>query len=64
MGKNVDKKRPRISSSSSDTESIEVQDGAYIKIMLTEYQDLIVRLTVAIEDNTKIHEERILNLEA
>lgn len=64
MGKNVDKKRPRISSSSTDTESIEVQDGAHIKIMLTEYQDLILRRTVAIEDNTKIHEERIFNLEA
>ena len=39
------------------------QDGAYIKMTLTEYQSFLLRLT-AIEDNTKICEERILNLEA
>ena len=62
--KDLDKKRPRISSSGTDTESIEAaQDGAYIKMTLTEYQSFLLRLT-AIEDNTKIREERILNLEA
>ena len=39
------------------------QDGAYIQMTLTEYQSFLLRLT-AIEDNTKIREERILNLEA
>ncbi|CAH3046616.1 unnamed protein product, partial [Porites lobata] len=58
------KKRPRISSSGTDTESMEAaQDGAYIQMTLTEYQSFLLRLT-AIEDNTKIREERILNLEA
>ena len=62
--KDLDKKQPRISSSGTDTESIEAaQDGAYIKMTLTEYQSFLLRLT-AIEDNTKIREERILNLEA
>lgn len=62
--KDLDKKRPRISSSGTDIESSEaVQDGAFIKMTLGEYQDLILRLT-AIEDNTKIREDRILNLEA
>ena len=62
--KDLDKKRPRISSSGTDTESIEAaQDGAYIKMTLKEYQSFLLRLT-AIEDNTKIREERILNLEA
>ena len=36
--KDLDKKRPRISSSGTDTESIEAaQDGAYINMTLTEY---------------------------
>ena len=62
--KDLDKKRPRISSSGTDTESIEAaQDGAYIKMTLTEYRSFLLRLT-AIEHNTKIREERILNLEA
>ena len=62
--KDLDKKRPRISSSGTDTESIEAaQDGAYIKMTLTECQSFLLRLT-AIEDNTKIREERILNMEA
>ena len=62
--KDLDKKRPRISSSGTYTESIEAgQDGAYIKMTVTEYQSFLLRLT-AIEDNTKIREERILNLEA
>ena len=62
--KDLDKKQPRISSSGTDTESIEAaQDGAYIKMTLSEYQSFLLRLTV-IEDNTKISEERILNLEA
>ena len=62
--KDLDKKRPRISSSGTDTESIEAaQDGAYIKMTLTEYQSFLLRLK-AIDDNTKIREERILNLEA
>ena len=65
MGNNdLDKKGPRISSPGTDTESIEAaQDGAYIKMMLTEYKSFLLRLT-AIEDNTKIREERIIYLEA
>ena len=36
--KDLDKKRPRISSSGTDIESIEAaQDGAYINMTLTEY---------------------------
>ena len=62
--KDLDKKRPRISSSGTNTESIEAAPGgAYIKMTLTEYQSFFLRVT-AIEDNTKIREERILNLEA
>ena len=62
--KYLDKKRPRISSSGTDTESIgAAQDGAYINMTLTEYQSFLLRLT-ANEDNTKIREEQILNLEA
>ena len=65
MGKkDLDKKRPRIRCPGTDKESIEAaQDGTYIKMTLTEYQSFLLRLT-AIEDNTKICEERILNLEA
>ena len=65
MGKSdLDKKRPRTSSPGTDKESIEAaQDGAYIKMTLTEYQSFLLRLAT-IEDNTKIREERILNLEA
>ena len=52
--KDLDKKRLRISSSGTDMDSIEAaQDGDYIKMMLTEYQSLILRLT-AIKDDTKI----------
>ena len=44
-------------------DSIEAaQDGEYIKMTLTEYQSLILRLT-AIKDHTKIWEE-IFSLEA
>ena len=65
MGNNdTDKKRPRMSSSGTGTEpSEEHQDGAYIKLSLKEYQNLIAKLT-AIEDKTKISDQRILNLEA
>ena len=62
----LDKKRPRTSSPGTDKESIEAaQDVANIKMTLTEYmyQSFLLRLTT-IEDNTKIREERILNLEA
>ena len=53
-----------MSSSGTDTEpSEEHQDGAYIKLSLKEYQNLIAKLT-AIEDKTKISDQRILNLEA
>ena len=62
--KDFDKKRPRIRSYGTDTESIEeARDGSYIKMTLTEYQSFLLRLT-DIEDNSKIREERILNLEA
>ena len=61
--KDLDKKRLRISSSGTDMDSIEAaQDGEYIKMTLTEYQSLILRLT-AIKDDTKIWEE-IFSLEA
>jgi len=61
--KDLDKKQLRISSSGTDMDSIEAaQDGDYLKMMLTEYQSLILRLT-AIKDDTKIWEE-ILSLEA
>ena len=44
-------------------DSIEAaQDGEYIKMTLTEYQSLILRL-IAIKDDTKIWEE-IFSLEA
>ena len=53
------KKWLRISSSSTDTNSIEAaQDGDYIKMTLTEY--LILRPT-AFKDNTKIWEEQIFS---
>ena len=54
--KDLDKKQLRISSSGTDTDSIEAaQDGhyQYIKMMLKEYHSLIPRLT-AIKDDTKI----------
>ena len=52
--KDLDKKRLRISSSGTDMDFIEAaQDGDHIKMMLTEYQSLILRLT-AIKDDTKI----------
>ena len=52
--KDLDKKRLRISSFGTHMDSIEAaQDGDYIKMMLTEYQSLILRLT-AIKDDTKI----------
>ena len=55
--KDLDKKQLRISSSGTDMDSIEAaQDGDYIKMTLTEYQSLILRLT-AIKDDTKIWEE-------
>ena len=61
--KDLDKKRLRISSSGTDMDSIEAaQDGEYIKMTLTEYQSVILRLT-AIKDDTKIWEE-IFSLEA
>ena len=43
MGNNdLDKKRPRTSSPGTDKESIEAaQDGAYIKMTLTEYQSFL-----------------------
>ena len=60
--KDLDKKRPRIGSSGTDTESIgAAQDGAYVKMTLTEYQSFLLRLTAI---NTKFREERILNLQA
>ena len=52
--KDLDKKQLRISSSGTDMDSIEsAQDGDYIKMTLTDYQSLILRLT-AIKDDTKI----------
>ena len=62
--KDLDKKQLRISSSGTDTDSIEAdQDDNYIKMTLTEYQSFILRLT-AIKDNTKFWEEWIFSLEA
>ena len=63
--KDLDKKQLRISSSGTDTDSIEAaQDGdyQYIKMMLIECHSLILRLT-AIKDDTKIW-EGIFSLEA
>ena len=61
--KDLDKKRLRISSSGTDIDSIEAaQGGEYIKMTLTEYQSVILRLT-AIKDDNKIWEE-IFSLEA
>ena len=64
--KDLDKKQLRISSSGTDTDSIEAaQDGdyQYIKMMLIEFHSLILRLT-AIKDDTKIWEEGIFSLGA
>lgn len=60
--KEKDKKRQRVSSSGAENNNDD-QDGAFIKMTVKEYQDLLGKLT-AIEDQAKARDARILNLES
>ena len=61
--KEKDKKRQRVSSSGAENNNKDDQDGAFIKMTVKEYQDLLGKLT-AIEDQAKAWDARILNLES
>ena len=60
--KEKDKKRQRVISSGAENNNDD-QDGAFIKMTVKEYQDLLGKLT-AIEDQAKARDARILNLES
>lgn len=59
----AEKKRPRVSSSSANESIEQIEDGACIKLTVTEYQSLIAKLT-AVEDAATLRDKCILNLEA
>ena len=58
----TEKRRQRVSSSEVSV-SEDSQDGAFIKLTVTEYQALIAKLTT-IKDRDKTRNRHILNLEA